>query len=139
GGYEDLELADLVVLVGSNTAWCHPVLYQRIAQAREQRAGLKVVVIDPRRTSTCELADLHLPIRAGSDVMLFNGLLAYLHRDGCAETNFIRAHTVDAQAALDVACRSAGDIAAVSAACGIDEQRIAEFYALFAANERVVT
>jgi assimilatory nitrate reductase catalytic subunit len=139
GCYEDLELADLIVLVGSNTAWCHPVIYQRIAAAREQRSELKIVVIDPRRTPTCELADLHLPIRAGSDVMLFNGLLAFLHREGCSDADFIRAHTVDAQAALDVAWRSAGDLATVSAACGVDENRIAEFYRLFTAHERVVT
>ena len=64
GTYEDLEQADLVVLVGSNLAWCHPVLYQRLAAAREAR-GTKVVVIDPRRTATCEIADLHLGDQAG--------------------------------------------------------------------------
>ncbi len=60
GSYDDLDAADLVVLVGSNTAWCHPVLYQRIQAARAAR-GTKLVVIDPRRTDTCEDADLHLP------------------------------------------------------------------------------
>lgn len=59
--YEDFEHTDMVVLVGSNTAWCHPVLYQRIMKAKEQR-NLFVVVVDPRFTSTCEAADLHLPI-----------------------------------------------------------------------------
>ncbi len=63
GTYEDLELADLVVLVGSNLAWCHPVLYQRLAAAKEARAEMKVVLIDPRRTMTADIADLHLPIR----------------------------------------------------------------------------
>ena len=63
GCYEDIEAADLVVLVGSNTAWCHPVLYQRLVAAREKR-GTKVVVIDPRRTATCDIADIHLAIRA---------------------------------------------------------------------------
>src|SRR5215469_9565159 len=57
GCYEDLELADMIVLVGSNTAWCHPVIYQRIMQARKERPDLKLVVIDPRRTATCEIAD----------------------------------------------------------------------------------
>ena len=57
GTYEDLELADLVVLVGSNLAWCHPVLHQRVAAARAERPGTRVVVIDPRRTATCEGAD----------------------------------------------------------------------------------
>ena len=75
--YEDLELADLVVLVGSNLAWCHPVLYQRLAAARKKR-GTKVVVIDPRRTATCDIADLHLALKPGSDVALFNGLFDHL-------------------------------------------------------------
>ncbi len=63
GIYEDLELADLLVLVGSNTAWCHPVLFQRIAAARAARPDMRVVVIDPRRTATCEGADMHLALR----------------------------------------------------------------------------
>ena len=65
GTYEDLELADLVVLVGSNLAWCHPVLYQRLAAAKAARPDMKIVVIDPRRTMTADIADLHLAIRAG--------------------------------------------------------------------------
>ncbi len=91
--YEDLEQADLVVLVGSNTAWCHPILFQRIAKAKEARPEMKVVVIDPRRTATCELADLHLPLRAGTDVWLFNGLLAFLHQHGATDAGFRRPHT----------------------------------------------
>src|SRR6476660_3059434 len=77
GTYEDLELADLVVLAGSNAAWCHPVLYQRIQTARAER-GMRVVNIDPRRTATCEGADLHLPIRPGTDGYLWSGLLVWL-------------------------------------------------------------
>ena len=82
GVYEDLEQADLVVLVGSNLAWCHPVLFQRIAHARKTRGGLPFVVnIDPRRTATSEIADLHLAIAPGADVALFLGLLRHLSRD----------------------------------------------------------
>src|SRR5579864_2031434 len=69
GCYEDLEEADLVIQVGSNMAWCHPVLYQRLMATRERR-GTKVVVIDPRGTATCDIADLHLALAPGSDVML---------------------------------------------------------------------
>jgi D-arabinose 1-dehydrogenase-like Zn-dependent alcohol dehydrogenase len=69
GVYEDWEEADLVVLVGSNAAWCHPVLHQRLLAARAAR-GTKIVVIDPRRTATAEAADLHLPLAAGADVAL---------------------------------------------------------------------
>ena len=74
--YDDLDAADLIVLVGSNTAWCHPVIWQRIVGGARERAARSVVVIDPRRTETCEDADLHLPLRPGTDVALFNGLLA---------------------------------------------------------------
>ena len=79
GCYDDIEEADLVVLVGSNMAWCHPVLYQRLVAAREAR-GTKIVVIDPRRTATCEIADLHLALRPGTDVAVFAGLLVQLLR-----------------------------------------------------------
>ena len=94
--YDDLALADLIVLVGSNTAWCHPIIFQRITAAKQQRPDMKIVVIDPRRTATCEFADLHLPIRAGTDVWLFNGLLAYLHQHGVVDTEFVAQHTADA-------------------------------------------
>ena len=89
GIYEDLELADLVILVGSNTAWCHPVLYQRILAAREQRPEMRLVVIDPRRTATCEGADLHLPLAPGTDVALFTGLLAYLAEHHALDEDYI--------------------------------------------------
>src|SRR5438045_7887288 len=75
--YDDMDEADLIVLVGSNTAWCHPIIWQRIEAARAAH-GTKLVVIDPRRTETAEGADLHLPLRPGSDVALFNGLLAHM-------------------------------------------------------------
>ncbi|EKS7426090.1 TPA: nitrate reductase [Enterobacter cancerogenus] len=73
--YEDIENSDLVVLVGSNAAWTHPVLYQRLVQARQSHPAMKVVVIDPRKTATCDIADLHLALRPGSDAGLFVGLL----------------------------------------------------------------
>src|SRR4030066_486324 len=73
--YEDVEAADLVVIVGSNLAWAHPVLYQRLVAAKTARPQMRVVVIDPRRTATCDIADLHLAIAPGADAYLFSGLL----------------------------------------------------------------
>ncbi len=90
--YTDLEAADLVVLVGSNLAWCHPVIYQRLAAAKAARPGLKVVLVDPRETATAQLADLHLPLAPGSDVALFNGLLDHLAL-GYADGDFVAQHT----------------------------------------------
>ena len=139
GCYEDLDLADLIVLVGSNLAWCHPVLLQRIAQAKERRPELKLVVIDPRHTPTCEMADLHLPIRSGTDVWLFNGLLNFLSQSGAMDLGFVSAHTTGAARALEVAQASAGDESATAKSCGADPERIREFYRLFATTERVVT
>jgi len=73
--YEDLESCDLLIIVGSNAAWTHPVLYQRIVAAKKLRPWMKVVVIDPRKTATCDIADLHLAITPGSDAAIFSYLL----------------------------------------------------------------
>ncbi|MBT0669496.1 molybdopterin-dependent oxidoreductase [Novosphingobium profundi] len=86
--YEDLDAADLIVLVGSNTAWCHPVIWQRIEKARERR-GTKIVVIDPRRTETAEQADLHVPVAPDGDIALFNALLGRLRALGLLDTAFL--------------------------------------------------
>jgi assimilatory nitrate reductase catalytic subunit len=139
GCYDDLELADLIVLVGSNTAWCHPILFQRIMKAREQRPALKIVAIDPRRTPTCEIASLHLPVRAGSDVWLFAGLLSYLHEHGHVDSAFVAHHTASASEALAVAHAQARDLEVVARQCGLDVARLREFYELFARTERTVT
>lgn len=137
--YTDLEQADLIVLVGSNTAWCHPVMYQRMLKAKELRPSLKLVVIDPRRTPTAEIADLHLPIAPGSDVRLFNGLLQYLQLRGCIDRAFVQAHTAGLDAALAVAQATSGTTEATAAACGLDAALLSQFFDLFAAHERVVT
>jgi assimilatory nitrate reductase catalytic subunit len=81
--YQDLDEADLILLVGSNTAWCHPVVWQRIEAARAAR-GTKIVVIDPRRTETAEQADLHVAVAPDGDVALFNALLAEMDARGLA-------------------------------------------------------
>ena len=86
--YDDLDQADLILLVGSNTAWCHPVIWQRIEAARERR-GTKLVVIDPRRTETAEGADLHVPVAPDGDVALFNALLAEMAERGLLDDEFL--------------------------------------------------
>ena len=86
--YDDLEDADLILLVGSNTAWCHPVIWQRIEAAREKR-GTKLVVIDPRRTETAEQADLHVPLAPDGDIALFNALLVEMRDRGLIAHDFL--------------------------------------------------
>ncbi|MTI64437.1 nitrate reductase [Methylophaga sp.] len=137
--YEDLEQADLLVMAGSNLAWCHPVIYQRINQVKQQRPDLKVVVIDPRKTSTCDIADLHLSLRPGSDATLFNGLLNYLKQEDYLDLDFLEQHTEGFSAAIKAARDSAGNIPQVSSITELPEEDIVKFYQLFASTEKVIT
>jgi len=139
GCYDDMELADLVVLVGSNLAWCHPILYQRVKAAKERRKNMKVVVIDPRVTATCEIADLHLPLRPGTDVLLFNGLLAYLAQQGLGDLAFLEERASGFAAAVAAANAETGTIPDVAEGCVLPEADVAKFFSWFAQNERVVT
>ncbi|RJS93151.1 nitrate reductase [Salinisphaera sp. Q1T1-3] len=132
GCYADLETADLVVLVGSNMAWCHPVVYQRIVAAQQANPNKKLVVIDPRRTATADGADLHLPVAPGADVALFNGLLAHLAQAGFATE-------LPGGAEAIAAAGQGGDIAAVADAAGVPAADLATFFEWFAATERTVT
>ena len=138
GVYEDLEEADLVVLVGSNLAWCHPILYQRIAAAREKRGGLpKVVNIDPRRTATSEIADLQLSLAPGSDVALFSGLLRELQKAGQSDKAFVAAHTQGLDEALSAAKPWTED--KVAAETGLARMDLRRFYDLVIAAGKTVT
>lgn len=131
GTYEDLDEADLVVLVGSNLAWCHPVLHQRLLATRKKR-GTKIVVIDPRRTASCNDADMHLALEPGSDVALFNRLLSEIYESGAVDAGFI-AHTNGFDRALGAART---DTASVT---GLSDRHIEEFCRLWIQTEKVVT
>jgi assimilatory nitrate reductase catalytic subunit len=122
--YDDLDAADLILLVGSNTAWCHPVIWQRIERAREVH-GTRLVVIDPRRTETAERADLHIPVAPDGDVALFDALLAGLAID---------------RADVDARCEVPdGFWDTRSESHGIDPQLFADLLAMVAASERMIT
>ncbi|MBV8107739.1 MAG: molybdopterin-dependent oxidoreductase [Hyphomicrobiales bacterium] len=137
GTYADLELADLVVLVGSNLAWCHPVIYQRLAAAKQKRPEMRIVVVDPRRTMTADIGDLHLPLRADGDCALFNGLLASLSESGSLDCAYIDAHTTGFDAAL--AAASVSDLAETAALTGLSPDGLRAFYKLFATTQKTVT
>lgn len=139
GCYEDLELADLVVLVGSNAAWCHPILFQRLLAAKRQNPRLKIVNIDPRRTATAQSADLHLPIRPGTDAVLFNGLLNYLRQHDSIDFGFLEKHLGLYAEAFETARKTAPSLPAVARVCGIPEEDLATFYQWFARTEKAVT
>ena len=91
--YEDIDAADLILIAGSNTAFAHPVLYRRIEDAKARDPALKLVVVDPRATVTARAADLHLALRPGSDVALFNAMLHVIVRDGVLDAGYLAAHT----------------------------------------------
>ena len=140
GCYEDLEEADVVVLVGSNLAWCHPVLYQRILAARERRMGKpQLVVIDPRRTTTCDVAETHLPLKPGSDTALFNGLLVHLYQQNRLDPEFLDEHVAGFWSAYRTAKEVAPNVPAVAARTGLPESAVAEFYGLWGRTRKVVT
>jgi assimilatory nitrate reductase catalytic subunit len=138
GSYADLDLADLIVLVGSNAAWCHPVLFQRVMRNKAQR-GARVVVIDPRRTVTAQEADLFLGIAPGTDTALFCGLLVHLAERGALDAAFVEAHTSGFAETLAQARAIAPDVATTAKLCGVAEADIAAFFNLFDASARAVT
>jgi assimilatory nitrate reductase catalytic subunit len=137
GCYEDLELADLVVFSGHNAAWTHPVLVRRMEAARVR--GQAWVVIDPRRTDTADMADLHLGIAPQTDVRLWNGLAAELIRRGLIDRAFLQDHA----SGFDELCQALDEddqgVASVAQDCGIERPALERFYDLFARTARTVS
>lgn len=131
GTYEDLDEADVIVLVGSNLAWCHPVLYQRIIAAKQKR-GTRIVVIDPRRTASCDGAEMHLALEPGSDVALFNHLLTQIYEGGACDMAYFR-NTNGFDAAL--ASAYSDDVSIT----GLTRAEIRAFCKLWIGSEKVVT
>jgi assimilatory nitrate reductase catalytic subunit len=138
GIFRDIDQADLIVVVGSNAAWCHPVLYQRMITARHER-GTKLVVIDPRRTATAEEADLFLPIAPGMDTALFCGLLAHLADMRALDYAYIERHTTGFDVTLQRAREIAVNVAATARASGLDAADVVRFFELFRTSKRAVT
>ncbi|BFT29143.1 nitrate reductase [Alteromonas sp. D210916BOD_24] len=135
--YTDLEQTDLLVITGSNAAWAHPVLFQRITRAKRRNPQMKVVVIDPRKTETCTIADMHLAIKPGTDVALFNGLIDYAQRNGRIDKDKVAAFTEGLDATLKTASHM--DTAQVALCCDMAREKIEAFYSLFCRSPRVVT
>src|SRR6266852_3867185 len=138
GCYEDLDEADLLVFVGSNAAWCHPVLFQRML-ANKQKRGARMVVIDPRRTDTAGDAELFLGLRLGTDTALFSGLLVHLADNGALDQDYIKDYTSGFEDALARARSMAGSAAATALATGLAEADVVAFFQMFRETPRVVT
>ena len=139
GCYDDFDHAKLITLVGSNTAWCHPVLFQRIKSYKEANPDVKIVVIDPRRTQTCDIADLHLPLNLGTDVWLFNGLLNNIKQQNKINADFVQQHCDGLDDAIQTAYDSAGDITQLSTTLGVEQSDLQQFYDWFCATEKSIT
>jgi nitrite reductase (NADH) large subunit len=136
--YEDLDEADLALIVGANMAWCHPVLFRRLETARERRGGAqKWIVLDPKRTPTAALADLHVPLAPGSDAVFLTGLLAELWRRGRLDPSYVAAHTEGFES-LE---RELGafPLARVARECVVPEETLRRAADLFAAAPRALT
>jgi assimilatory nitrate reductase catalytic subunit len=118
--YEDVDHAGCIFIVGSNTAYAHPILFRRIEDAKAARPDLKIVFCDPRRTDTAELADLYLPIQPGTDVMLFHGLLHIMLWEGWTQASYIAQHTSGFDALKAVVRECTPDL--VAQTCGIRKE-----------------
>ncbi len=135
--YDDVKHAQCLFFVGSNAAWAHPILFRRIEDARAANPGMKVIVADPRRTDTAGMADLFLPIQPGSDVMLFNGMLHLMLREGWVDAAYIAAHTTGFEALTALV----GDCTPerVSEVCGIPEADLATAARWFATSKATLS
>jgi sulfite reductase (NADPH) flavoprotein alpha-component len=92
GSYQDIDRLDCALVIGSNMAECHPILFLRLLD-RKKKSGAKIIVVDPRRTPTADKADLFLPIKPGTDLALLNGILHLLEQNGRVDEKFISANT----------------------------------------------
>ncbi len=128
--YDDVNHAGTIFIAGANPAYAHPILFRRIEDARRANPQLKIIVADPRRTDTADVADLHLPILPGTDVMLFNGMLHLMLWEGWVDQAFIAAHTsgFDALKTLVRDCTPA----LVTQVCGISQPALLQAAQWFA-------
>jgi len=90
--YDDIELADCLFIMGGNPAWCHPILWRRVEVHKAANPDVKIIIVDPRATDSCSIADLHLPINPGTDITLNHAIGRLLIENGDIDIDFIRNH-----------------------------------------------
>lgn len=93
GSYEDIELADCFFITGANPAWCHPILFRRMEAHKAANPGIRIIVADPRRTQSCSIADLHIQLKPGTDIVLYHAIGRYLIENNLIDYEFIFNHT----------------------------------------------
>ena len=130
GSYADIDEANCLLLIGSNTADCHPVIFKRIkARKNDDPKRVTIIAVDPRRTETADFADLHLPIRPGSDIALLNSMLYVLLDENLIDRQFIARQTKGFAALLDTIKRYPPKLA--EKICGVPECLIVEAALIF--------
>src|SRR5690606_11927061 len=120
--YEDIELADCFLITGANQGLCHPILFRRIVKHKEQNPNVKVIVVDRRNTDTANVADLHLQLIPGTDVILYNAIGRRLFERGLIDDEFIANHTEGFKAYKDLIFSTS--VSEASKLCGVDEKDI---------------
>ncbi len=135
--YEDIDTADLILIAGSNTAFAHPILYRRIEDARERNPGLRLIAIDPRATVTARAADLHLALKPGTDVALFNAMLHVIEREGLADSQFRKASTENFENLQSLIAQWTPERAAE--VCELPVEKIVEAARLFGRSKAVLS
>ncbi len=91
--YDDLECSDCIFVAGANPAWCHPIIWRRVEAHKAKNPEVKIIVADPRKTDTCAIADLHLQLIPGTDVILYHAIARQLWKDGRVDHDFVERHT----------------------------------------------
>ncbi len=135
--YSDIRSADCFFLIGTNTAECHPVVFNRIKMRKKGKRDAVIICVDPRETQTAKASDLHLPIRPGTDVALLNGMLHVIEREGLLDHDFIQNHTEGFVKALAVAKFWPPEKAA--AVCGIGAELIEKAALAFGTAENALS
>ncbi len=135
--YEDVDHADCLFIAGSNAAWAHPILFRRIEDAKKNRPGLKIVVVDPRRTDTASTADLFVQIQPGTDVALFNGMLHLMLWEGWTDANYISTRTRGFEELKATVRDYTPDM--VTQTCGIAKDTLYEAARLFATSKATLS
>ena len=130
--YDDINHAECIFIVGSNTAYAHPILFRRIEDARQNNPAMKIIFCDPRRTDTAEIADLYLPIQPGTDVSLFNGMLHIMLWEGWTDNAYIAAHSTGFDALKTTVRDYTPDI--VAETCGIKKADLFAAAKMFATS-----
>ncbi|MBD2577340.1 nitrate reductase [Oscillatoria sp. FACHB-1406] len=135
--YDDLELTDCAFIVGSNTAECHPIIFNRLRKYHKANPNVRLIVVDPRATPTAEVADLHLPIQPGTDIDLFNGIAYLLLEWGAIDEKFIGERTANFDAFAETVRYYTPE--KVAQRCGITEEQLQQAATYWAESQRVLS